>query len=94
MGWAEIRIEEYRRGSPATWLERRSLEHANPWHLAIGLVALVGCVAGLWTHDWVMILGSLALSLVGHVYCWTRIPATTRTGGEVNLRDLTSLKPS
>ena len=72
MGWAERRIEEYQYGKPATWIERRMLEHANPVHLALGIAACVGFVYGLWTHDWPWIIGSAALALLGHVYCWTR----------------------
>jgi hypothetical protein len=72
MGWSEIRIQEYRKGREATWLERRMLEHANPVHFPLALVASAGFVYGLWTHDWLWITGSSALALLGHVYCWTR----------------------
>ena len=70
MAWAEERINEYRRGSPATWLERRMLEHAHPVHFVVAWVAALGFVYGLWTHDWPWIIGSSALALLGHVYCW------------------------
>lgn len=72
MGWAEHRIEEYQHGKPSNWLERRMLEHANPVHYSLALVAVVGFVYGLWTHNWSWIVGSLVLALLGHVYCWTR----------------------
>lgn len=72
MGWAERRIAEYQHGKPATWMERRALEHANPVHLTLGIAAIIGFVYGLWTHDWLWIIGSSALALLGHVYCWTR----------------------
>ncbi len=72
MGWAETRIEEYQHGRPASWLERRMLEHANPVHFALVLAATVGFVYGLWAHNWLWIIASSALALLGHVYCWTR----------------------
>jgi hypothetical protein len=72
MGWAEHRIKEYQHGKPANWLERRMLEHANPVHYPLALVATVGFVYGLWKHKWPWIIGSSALALAGHVYCWTQ----------------------
>jgi hypothetical protein len=72
MGWSENRIEQYRQGQRATWLERRMLEHANPVHYPMALAATTGFVYGLWIHDWLWIIGSAALALLGHVYCWTR----------------------
>jgi hypothetical protein len=72
MGWSENRIEEYRQGQQATWLERRMLEHANPVHFPVALAASAGFIYGLWTHDWPWIIGSSALALLGHIYCWTR----------------------
>jgi hypothetical protein len=72
MSWAEHKIEQYQHGRPATWLERRMLEHANPVHFAVAWVAMVGLVYGLWTHAWIWIVGSTVLACLGHVYCWTR----------------------
>ena len=72
MVWSENRIEAYRQGQRATWLERRMLEHANPVHFPLALAATAGFIYGLWTHDWLWIIGSSALALLGHVYCWTR----------------------
>lgn len=71
MGWAENRIAEYQHGKSANWLERRMLEHANPVHFPLALAATVGIGYGLWAHDWLWIIGSSALALLGHVYCWT-----------------------
>lgn len=71
MGWAEHRIEQYRKGQRATWLERRMLEHANPVHVGLTLLAFAGVIHGLWTHNWYWIVNSAALSLLGHIYCWT-----------------------
>ncbi len=70
MGWAEHRIEEYRHGAPASWLERRMLDHANPVHFAVAWAAAIGFVYGLWAHDWPWVIGSTALALAGHVYAW------------------------
>lgn len=78
MGWAEYRIEEYQQGKPATWLERRMLEHANPVHFSLALIAVVGLVYGLWMHNWFWIVGSVILSLAGHVYCWVWKPRQPR----------------
>jgi hypothetical protein len=72
MGWAEYRIDEYHRGAPARWLERRMLEHADPVHFPLAVSASLGIAYGLWTHRWGWILGSSALALAGHLYCWTR----------------------
>lgn len=72
MGWAEKKISEYQIGRPATWLERRMLEHANPVHFALSLVATAGFVYGLWAHNGILVLISAVLALMGHLYCWTR----------------------
>lgn len=80
MGWAAHRIDEYQQGKHATWLERRMLEHANPVHFLIAVIAGIGFVYGLWTHDWWWIIGSAVLALLGHVYSWLwkpRQPAAT-----------------
>jgi hypothetical protein len=71
MGGAEHRIEQYQHGRPASWLERRMLEHANPVHFPVALAASIEFIYGLWTHDWLWIIGAAALALLGHVYCWT-----------------------
>lgn len=78
MGWASHRIEEYRHGSSATWLECRMLEHANPVHFVLALLAAVGFVYGLWMHDWMWIGGAVVLSILGHAYSWLWRPRQTR----------------
>lgn len=70
MSWAENRVAEYQHGSPATWLERRMLEHANPVHFAVAWIGMIGLVYGLWIHDWRWIIGSVAVAAAGHIYCW------------------------
>ena len=72
MGWSNNRIAEYQEGKPSSWLERRMLEHANPVHFPLAVAASAGLAYGLWTHDWLWIIGSSTLALLGHVYCWTR----------------------
>lgn len=72
MGWAENRILKYQNGESATWLERRMLEHANPVHFPLAVTASLGLAYGLWRHKWSWIVGSSALALLGHAYCWTR----------------------
>ena len=83
MGWSDHRIEEYRQGQPSTWLERRMLEHANPVHFRMALLSSAGFIYGLWTHDWLWIIGSSVLAFAGHAYCWTR--ATGERRNEANL---------
>jgi hypothetical protein len=70
MGWAEKRIEAYQDGEDATWMERRSLEHANPVHLPLALVGAVIIGYGLWAHDRRWIGVGLRLNIIGHLYCW------------------------
>jgi hypothetical protein len=94
MGWAENRIRDYQQGRSASWLERRMLEHANPVHFPLALAASIGLVYGLWTHGWPWIIGSSALALAGHVYCWTRKTGNVRRGVELPKGDPSVLKAS
>lgn len=71
MGWAAFRIHEYQLGKQSTWLERRMLEHANPLHFMLAVIAVIGFSYGLWMHDWIWIVGATVLSIVGHVYTMT-----------------------
>lgn len=70
MSWGQDRIEQYRRGRPATWLEERMLEHAQPLHFVVAWIAALGLGYGLWGHDWTWIVGSTLLALIGHAYSW------------------------
>jgi len=70
MGWAEKRIEQYNQGQKANWVERRTLEHANPVHLVLGIIGSIALIYGLWTHSWLWIVIGVLLNLVGHLYCW------------------------
>ncbi len=94
MGWAENRIQQYQHGKSANWLERRMLEHANPVHFLLAIIATVGFVYGLWVHDWLWIIGSSALALLGHVYCWTRNMGRAQQASALPERDTTALKAS
>ncbi len=70
MGWVEKRIDALKRGRKLTWIERRMLEHANPVHLFLLLIAAVVLVTGLWENNVSYSLVGLAIALLGHVYCW------------------------
>lgn len=72
MGWAEKRVEEYKRGKDATWVERRMLEHANPVHLVLAIIGAGLLIYGLWVHCWALIIAGVALNLLGHLYCWLK----------------------
>jgi hypothetical protein len=85
VGWAKRRIADYQHGKSASWLERRTLEHANPVNIALTVVATLGLLYGLWTHDWLWIVGSALLGFLGHVYCWTRKNGEKR--GETKLAE-------
>jgi len=69
MGWAEKRIEQYNQGQKANWLERRSLEHANPVHLVLAVIGAIAIVYGLWVHNWLLIVIGILLNLLGYLYC-------------------------
>ena len=72
MGWAEKRIQQYNQGQPATWVEKRILEHANSLHLILALIGKALLIYGLWVHSWLWIAGGIVLNLVGHLYCWIK----------------------
>ena len=69
MGWAETRIEQYKQGQKATWIERRILEHANPVHLVLQVLGAIPLIHGLWAHNWGFILLGLFINFMGHIYC-------------------------
>ncbi|HZZ80175.1 MAG TPA: hypothetical protein VFE62_16795 [Gemmataceae bacterium] len=70
MSWAQHKIDQYRQGKPATWLEQRMLEHAEPVHFVAAWIAAFGLIYGLWIHDWSWIIGSMLLAIFGHIYSW------------------------
>jgi hypothetical protein len=72
MSWAEKRIDEYKQGKDATWLERRVLEHANPVNCIAHIIASVVGIYGLWMHDWIWIIACIVIALIGHLYVWLK----------------------
>ena len=72
MGWAEIRIQQYRDGKEATWLEKRFLEHANQVHLVFQVFGVTSLVYGIWAHSWKLITAGFFLNAIGHLYCWLK----------------------
>ena len=70
MGWAEFRIQQYNQGEKANWLEKRSLEHANPENLGFHVLGAIPLIYGLWIHHWGFIFIGVLLSSIGHKYCW------------------------
>lgn len=70
MSWAEKRIQQYKDGRPATFVEKRILEHANPVHLCLALIGVAAVIYGLWMHLAAWILVGVALNLLGHIYSW------------------------
>ncbi len=72
MNWAEKRIQEYGQGKKSTWIERRCLEHAQPFNLVAAIIATIMLGYGLWTNDWLWIGVGLGVGLLGHLPCWLK----------------------
>ncbi len=72
MHWAEKRIQQYREGQKATWLEKLALEHASPMNCAAHTIAFIVIAYGLWTHGWTWIIAAAVIALVGHLYSWLK----------------------
>lgn len=72
MGWAEKKIDEYKRGKKATWLERIMLEHANPVNFIAHIIASIPLIYGLWMHDWTWLIVGIMIPLIGHLYVWLK----------------------
>ncbi|WKZ26576.1 MAG: hypothetical protein QY304_00525 [Candidatus Paceibacterota bacterium] len=72
MSWSSKRIQEYKEGGEASWLEKRALEHAEPIHLILIILSLPLLVYGLWEHSWFFIGIGIALNFVGHINTWIR----------------------
>ena len=70
MSWVTKRIQQYKNGEKATFIEKRCLEHANPVHIVLLSIGAIGIVYGLWMHDYTWIIGGLVLNGLGHIYCW------------------------
>jgi len=69
MGWATWKIQQYRQGEEANWLERHCLDHANPVHVGLQIVGAIPFIWGLWIHNGGLIVLGLVLHGIGHIYC-------------------------
>lgn len=69
-GWPDRKLELYRHGEQAGWLDQRILEHAQPLHFILALIGFVMIVYGLWMHSWLWIVVGIILNFAGHVYTW------------------------
>lgn len=69
MGWAKFRIQQYNQGEKANWLEKRSLEHANPVNLGFHVLGAIPLIYGLWIHNGKFIILGVILNGIGHLYC-------------------------
>lgn len=72
MGWAEKKVQLYKKGKKPTWLEKRMLEHADPVHMTLALVGLIALIYGLWMQNWLWILLGTGLNIIGHIYVWIK----------------------
>jgi len=69
MGWATWKIQQYRQGKEANWLERHCLDHANPVHFGLQILGAIPFIWGLWIHNVGLIALGLVLHGIGHIYC-------------------------
>lgn len=85
MGWASFRINEYQLGRKSTWLERRMLEHANPIHFILALIAVLGFSYGLWMHELSWIIGATVIAIIGHAYTINWKPGNQSKNGKSHM---------
>lgn len=69
-GWPDRKLELYRHGEQAGWLDQRILEHAHPLHFVFEVVGFMMIAYGLWVHGWVWIVAGIILNFAGHLYTW------------------------
>ncbi len=69
MNWAEMKIQQYKKGQNPSFLERISLEHANPVNFAFHVLGAIPIIYGLWIHHLGLIFVGILLNLIGHIYC-------------------------
>ncbi|MGG7054862.1 hypothetical protein [Nitrosomonas sp. ANs5] len=69
-GWPDRKLESYRCGGQAGWLDQRILEHAHPLHLVFAAAGFIMIIFGLWVHGWLWIVAGILLNFAGHVYTW------------------------
>ncbi len=72
MSWAEMRIQQYKKGQTPRFLEKISLEHANPVNFTLHIISLVFFSYGIWEHNLIWILMGGFSSIIGHIYCRLR----------------------
>ncbi|MBM9538547.1 hypothetical protein [Desulfobulbus alkaliphilus] len=65
MKWANKRIQEYRDGQSATFLEKMTLGVAHPVALLLAFAGIVMLFYGLWVHAWVGIGAGVITYLAG-----------------------------
>jgi len=70
--WPTRKIELYRQGQEATWVELRVLEHAHPVHFILALIGVVLIIYGLWMQSWLWISAGIILNISGHAYTLLR----------------------
>jgi len=70
--WPARRIEMYRQGQEATWMELRVLEHAHPVHFILALIGAVMIIYGLSMQSWLWVSAGIILNIFGHAYTWLR----------------------
>lgn len=71
MAWAENRIEEYKQGQEASFLEKIMVGYLNPVTYTLLITGGLKLVYGLWARNWsLIILGGLASTVVGNLYSW------------------------
>lgn len=72
MGWAEKRVEEYKQGQSASWLEKILIGYYSPINITLFIVGVPMLIYGLWTHSWLWItLGALSSIIAGNLYAWS-----------------------
>ncbi len=72
MSWAKKRIQQYKEGQEATFLEKMALEHGHPVNCVASIIAFIFLGYGLWIHNYIWIIAGVAVGLLGHLYCWIK----------------------
>ena len=69
-GWLDLKLELYRHGEKASWLDQRILEHAHSLHLVFAAAGLVMIGYGLWVQGWLWVVVGIILNFADHIYTW------------------------
>ncbi|HEU0051439.1 MAG TPA: hypothetical protein VFQ60_05300 [Patescibacteria group bacterium] len=70
MGWAEKRIQQFKKGKKPTWWERRFIEQADPITFALTIFGGFFLVVGIWSHDVPWMTTGVAVMAIGHIFAW------------------------